>query len=145
MSILETILGALSGQSGSNGASPIAQILGELLQGSQGGQAGQGGQNLLALIQQFRNSGLGDKVESWISTGANLPINGQDIGAVLSGGQLGQWAEKFGISKDDISGQLAQHLPNLIDKLSPNGQLPQNFDGVASMAQDFLSQMNKQA
>ena len=142
MSILETILGALSGQSGNNGASPIAQILGELLQG---GQTGQGGQNLLALIEQFRNSGLGDKVESWISTGANLPINAQDIGSVLSGGQLGQWAEKFGISKDDISGQLAQHLPNLIDKLSPNGQMPQNFDGISSMAQDFLSQMNKQA
>lgn len=142
MSILETILGALSGQSGNNGASPIAQILGELLQG---GQTGQGGQNLLALIEQFRNSGLGDKVESWISTGANLPINAQDIGSVLSGGQLGQWAEKFGISKDDISGQLAQHLPNLIDKLSPNGQMPQNFDGVTSMAQDFLSQINKQS
>lgn len=142
MSILETILGALSGQSGSNGASPIAQILGELLQGGQGGQ---NGQNLIALIQQFRNSGLGDKVESWISTGANLPINGQDIGAVLSGGQLGQWAQKFGISTDDVSNQLAQHLPNLIDKLSPNGQMPQNFDGIASMAQDFLSQMNKQA
>jgi uncharacterized protein YidB (DUF937 family) len=142
MSILETILGALSDQSGSNGASPIAQILGELLQGGQGGQ---NGQNLIALIQQFRNSGLGDKVESWISTGANLPINGQDIGAVLSGGQLGQWAQKFGISTDDVSNQLAQHLPNLIDKLSPNGQMPQNFDGIASMAQDFLSQMNKQA
>ncbi len=142
MSILETILGALSGQSGSNSASPIAQILGELLQGGQGGQ---GGQNLLALIEQFRNSGLGDKVESWISTGANLPINGKDIGSALSGGQLGQWAEKFGISTDDVSHQLAQHLPNLIDKLSPNGQMPQNFDGIASMAQDFLSQMNKQA
>jgi uncharacterized protein YidB (DUF937 family) len=143
MSILETILGVLSGQSGTNNASPIVQILGELLQG--GAQGGQNGQGLLALIQQFQNSGLGDKVESWISTGANLPINSQDIGNVLSGGQLGQWAEKFGISSEDVSNQLAQHLPNLIDKLSPNGQMPQNFDGIASMAQTFLSQMNKQA
>ena len=78
-----------------------------------------------ALAQRFHEKGLGGVVQSWISTGQNQPVDGQQIQNVLGGGQLDALAERFGIPKEPLSNGLAQVLPQVVDKMTPNGQVPQ--------------------
>lgn len=82
----------------------------------QGGVAG--------VVEKFQQGGLAQEAASWVSTGDNLPISAEQIQQVIGNGKIAEMAEKFGISSEDISAQLAQHLPNLIDKLTPNGSIP---------------------
>ena len=116
MSFLDTITGILGGKAqGSGGA--LAQVALDMLQNN--AQGGLGG-----LLDQFAKAGLGEQVGSWISTGKNLPISAEDLARVLGGGQLQDLASRAGISTGDVSGQLAAILPQLVDKLTPGGRMP---------------------
>lgn len=77
------------------------------------------------LVEAFKSKGLDEVVSSWISTGKNLPISPEQIKQALGSEKIQQIAEKAGISKDAVSQQLSQLLPQLIDKLTPNGKLPE--------------------
>ena len=77
------------------------------------------------LVQQFTGKGLGNIVNSWVGTGANLPITSQQIQQVLGSGTLQQLAAKMGISTDQVTSHLSKLLPTMIDRLTPNGQIPQ--------------------
>jgi uncharacterized protein YidB (DUF937 family) len=77
------------------------------------------------LLQEFTRSGLGDQVKSWIGTGANLPIGQGDIQRILGSDALREVAQRAGVSPDALAGGLASILPQLVDKLSPTGSLPQ--------------------
>ena len=79
---------------------------------------------LSGLVQQFHDKGLGGLVSSWVSTGQNLPISADQIQHVLGSDQVKELAAKAGISPDAAGSHLAQLLPMLIDKLTPNGQVP---------------------
>jgi uncharacterized protein YidB (DUF937 family) len=94
----------------------------DLLQGNSGGKGIHG------LVDAFNSKGLGNLMSSWISTGPNLPVSGQQIQQTLDSGLLNQLASKAGIAPEAISFQLADLLPNVIDKLTPNGSLPQGGD-----------------
>ena len=83
----------------------------------------QGG--LGALAERFHQQGLGGVVQSWIGTGQNQPVDPQQIQNVLGGGQLDALAERFGIPKEMVANGLSQMLPQVVDKLTPNGQIPQ--------------------
>ena len=62
---------------------------------------------------------------SWVGTGQNLPISAEQIQHVLGSEQVKELAAKAGISPEAASSHLAQLLPMLVDKLTPNGQVPQ--------------------
>jgi uncharacterized protein YidB (DUF937 family) len=101
-----------------------------------GGLASVGG--LMALVQQFQQAGLGQVVQSWISTGPNLPITAEQLGRVLGGDAVSAMTQGGGVARDDLLGQLSQLLPQLVDQLTPDGQLPQ--DGkLAPQAMQNLS------
>ena len=68
-------------------------------------------------------SGLGAQVASWLGNGSNLPIDVEQIRGALGNEQLQKLAAQFGVPLDQISGLLAQYLPETVDKLSPNGKL----------------------
>ena len=85
---------------------------------------------LSGLVQTFKDKGLGDVVSSWISTGKNLPISADQIKNVIDQPQLQQVAQKLGISTDNATQHLAEYLPKVIDKLTPNGSLPASGDLV---------------
>ncbi|HQI80745.1 MAG TPA: YidB family protein, partial [Deltaproteobacteria bacterium] len=91
---------------------------------------------LSGLVQSLREKGLGDVVNSWISTGNNLPVSGEQIRQFLGGEQIQQLAAKVGTSKDDASNMLALLLPRIIDKLTPDGRLPEG--GVLEQGLDVL-------
>lgn len=83
------------------------------------------------LVQRFQQGGLGEIVNSWVSTGQNLPISAEQIQAVLGGSSLQAMAAKLGVSPEQASGSLADMLPQLVDRMTPNGQLPEGGDLLA--------------
>jgi uncharacterized protein YidB (DUF937 family) len=98
---------------------------------SVGGSGGLGG-----LISAFQGKGLGDMINSWISTGPNPPISASQVTDVLGGETMGQFARKAGISLSDAGPLLAGLLPTVIDKLTPDGNVPE-----ANSLEDTLSSL----
>jgi len=76
-----------------------------------------------AVLSKLQTSGLGDQLQSWIGTGANMPISGEQLQSAL-GGNLEQAARDAGQQPQAVASGLAQVLPGLIDQLSPKGELP---------------------
>jgi uncharacterized protein YidB (DUF937 family) len=80
---------------------------------------------LEGLVRSFSQKGLGDIVNSWVSTGANLPINAEQIQHALGSQQISQIANQAGVPASDGASHLAELLPTIVDKLTPQGSVPQ--------------------
>lgn len=78
------------------------------------------------LVEKFKGAGLGDVVSSWVSTGGNLPVNAQQITQALGPKAVQFLSEKSGLSPDKVAAGLTYVLPLIVDKLTPNGKLPEN-------------------
>src|SRR5215471_4473855 len=76
------------------------------------------------LFNQFQQSGLGDVMKSWIGTGPNQPISPNQLGSALGPKIIQVLAQKTGMSEQELTAQLSQILPGVVDKLTPNGRLP---------------------
>ncbi|GLS23259.1 hypothetical protein GCM10007874_62790 [Labrys miyagiensis] len=76
------------------------------------------------LLQKFQQAGQGDVLNSWIGGGQNQSISPGTLGQVLGSQTVQDIAQKAGINPNDLLGQLAQHLPEIINQLTPNGRLP---------------------
>lgn len=122
MGLLDSVVGALAGgQSGGNNG--LLDVVMQLINNQPGGLGG--------LVQSFQQGGLGEIVNSWVSTGQNLPVSVEQLQSVLGGGALQDIAAKLGVSPEQASGSLAELLPQVVDKLTPGGQLPQGGDLLA--------------
>lgn len=110
----QVVGGVLSQQSGQN---PLLQAVTSLL----GNNSSLGG--LAGLVQAFQKNGLGEVVNSWVSTGQNIPASPQQIEQGLGSDLLKQLAGTVGLSPQDASVQLSDLLPTLVDKLTPNGKI----------------------
>jgi uncharacterized protein YidB (DUF937 family) len=131
----EVIKGAAGKFLGGGGQNPLTDIVLGLLTNPQTG-------GLQGLIQMFKEKGLGDAVSSWISTGENQPVSGDQIQHALGGNLIQQIAEQLGSSKSEISGGLSDLLPQIIDKLTPNGTLPDGDSlqqGLSSLKKNLLN------
>lgn len=126
-SVLGSVMGSLGGQQAQQPANPMLNVVLSMLQG-QGQQSAGGIGGLLQLVQLFQQKGMGDVMQSWIGTGQNAPISMDQIIDVLGHDRVGQMAQQAGVSHEDAAGSLAQMLPNIIDKLTPQGQLPAEHD-----------------
>jgi len=96
---------------------------------------------LQGLIQTFKEKGLGDAMSSWISTGENQSISGDQIQHALGGNFIQQIAQQLGSSKSEVAGSLANLLPDIIDKLTPTGKLPEGnqlSQGLEMLKKSFL-------
>jgi len=123
MGLFDQVVGALAGgQSGGNAA--LLESVMQLINNPQTG-------GLAGLVQSFQQGGLGEIVNSWVSTGKNLPISAEQIQSVLGGSSLQDIAAKLGVGQQQASGSLAELLPQIVDQLTPNGQLPQGGDLMA--------------
>jgi len=80
---------------------------------------------LAGLVNAFQKKGLGNIINSWVSTGQNLPISPGQIQKALGSGMVKNLAAKVGLSPGDAASQLSALLPTLVDKLTPNGKLPE--------------------
>src|ERR1700761_8606064 len=121
MSLFDSVLGAVAGEIASKeGASnPLVGTLAGLLN-QNGGVPG--------LMEKFNREGLGGTFSSWVGTAANQAITPDEIQKVLGSGQVTAVAQKLGIDPATASSFLAQHLPMIIDRLTPNGQVQPGQD-----------------
>lgn len=113
-------MGALGGQPQNSQGGLLDGLMGLLNSPQVGGLPG--------LLQKFQGSGLGDQVASWVGTGSNLPISADQIRQVLGGGHLEQLAQQAGLDHGQAADGLAQLLPQVVDHLTPGGQMPQGGD-----------------
>lgn len=81
---------------------------------------------LPAILQQLQASGIAQQVASWIGTGENSPVSGNQLADALGADNIAQIAQHAGIEPEHAATGLAQLLPQIIDKLTPDGQVPQN-------------------
>lgn len=119
--VVGSVLSGLLGQ-GKNGQRMQAMQLINALLNTQGGLPG--------LLNKLQQGGLGDLVQSWLGQGDNKPISPQEIDHAIGSQELEHAAKEAGLeNKHQASDLLSQFLPQIIDKLSPNGQLNNTTNG----------------
>ena len=126
--------GALVSSAGEKGGNPLIQMAMQILTAR-----GQGGQSGLAdVLSKFQQGGLGHLADSWVGTGANMPVTAEQISQVLGSGKLGELANQFGLSTEDIAAGLSKLLPDLINHITPDGQLPNSSDFISNALSMFI-------
>ena len=135
MGLLDSVLGSVMGGQQHASATGAGGGLGSLISmvannpqlmqvvtgmlSNDGGQGGLGG-----LMAKFQQAGLGDVVGSWVGSGQNQPVSGEQLTDVLGADTMAELADKLGTSQNDAASQLSNILPGLIDKLTPHGTAP---------------------
>ena len=96
------------------------------------------GQGLGGLVQQFENAGLGHIVQSWVGNGTNLPISADEVQQVLGNQYVQQFAQQHGIPLAAASSAIAQILPQLVNHVTPTGEVPAQ-SSVQSMIASLIA------
>jgi len=109
--------GATSDGGNAQHASALSAVINYVNSPQVGGLAG--------LEKMFEQGGLGAVFSSWVGSGQNQPVSADQLQSVLHSGALGAAAQKAGLNPDQLTGLMSTLLPHLVDRLSPNGQLPQ--------------------
>jgi len=138
MGLLDSILGSALGGQGQAGQGEAA-LMQLALQLLSGGGGGRGGAGLGELIQQFQQAGLGTQMNSWIGTGQNMPISADQLMEVFGRGRMEQMAARSGMGVDEVSNGLSDLLPQLIDRVTPGGQVPD--EGIEGALADLSRMM----
>jgi uncharacterized protein YidB (DUF937 family) len=114
------------------GSNPLAAGILQMIQNQPGGLSG--------LVQSFHEKGLGGLMSAWVSTGPNPPMTNDQVHQALGSDKVKELAAAAGISPDIASSAIAQLLPGIVDKLTPNGQVPEHssvMDIASSLLQSF--------
>jgi len=119
MGLLDEIVGKAAGILGGDKGEQSG-LLGSVMEMLTGKESG----GMAGLVQSFQEKGFGGIISSWIGKGENLPISADQIQQVMGSDVVQNLAAKFGISTEELSGKLAEFLPGAIDKMTPNGTLP---------------------
>lgn len=123
MGLLDSIAGAVSNaRDGGSGGADLMQIVSGLLSQPQVG-------GLQGLVTAFTDKGLGEVVSSWVGKGGNLPVSVDQIMSALQG-PLTSLSESTGQNPNQLASLLSEHLPGLVDKLTPDGTVP--GDGLSA-------------
>lgn len=97
---------------------------------------------LQGLLSKFQGSGMGDQVASWVGTGENQPIGADQLQQALGSDQVAAIAQQAGMPAEQASSGLAAMLPDVINRLTPRGQMPEGNDlqqGLGGLLGKFLS------
>lgn len=136
MGLLDSVSSIANGVLGEGNHSGLLGAVGSLINNPQtGGIAG--------LIKTFEEKGLGGVAASWVSSGQNLPISAEQIQSVLGNERVAEVAQKLGIPPDQMAAHLSQLLPQVVDKLTPNGSLPASTEGWEQALGGLLQGLGK--
>lgn len=116
MGLLDELGGNLKGTLGEVEAAAAPALINALLAKTNFG-------NLNGLLAQLQQGGLGTQVQSWLGNGANMPVTPDQLKTVLGNSQVQEIARHLGLPVDAALNMLSQHLPNVVDQASKNGQL----------------------
>jgi uncharacterized protein YidB (DUF937 family) len=136
MGLLDNLENEAMGKVLGSSSNPLASSLLQMIQNQPGGLQG--------LVQSFHDKGMGGLVSSWIGSGQNLPISADQIHQALGSDQVKALAAKAGVSPDTAASTIAQLLPGIVDKLTPNGQVPEH-NNVMEMASGLLQSLESKA
>jgi uncharacterized protein YidB (DUF937 family) len=136
MGLLDNLENQALGKMLGGSSNPLAAGLLQMIQNQPGGLQG--------LVQTFRDKGMGELVSSWVGTGPNPPISADQVHQVLGSDQVKALAAKAGINPDVAGSAIAQLLPGLVDKLTPNGCVPEHSN-VLEMASGMLKDFEAKA
>jgi uncharacterized protein YidB (DUF937 family) len=134
---LGSMLGGLGGLGGAGGNGALLAALlpmaFQLIQ-SQGGLSG--------LAARFQNAGMGEQVRSWVGTGANEAISGENVAKAMGSDTLAQMAQQLGLPQDRVASSLAEVLPEIVNQMTPHGSVPDNHNqvleqGIAAVTRMF--------
>lgn len=147
MGIFDDMLGQAGQQGRGMGQNPLMGLLGGMF----GGNRQQGGSMIgmvLMLVQQmggisgvlnmFRQKGLSRQADSWVGTGQNQAISGDDVESVFGSSKISELASRAGIPEDQARTGIAQVLPELMNQFTPEGRVPENQDEVVSQSMTDL-------
>lgn len=129
MGLFDQIIGAVSGQQGESGGSLLGSVLQMVTNPQSGGLSG--------LLQTLQQGGLAEAAKSWVSTGQNLPVSAEQIQSALGNDTVKNLAAQLGLNTEQMSGHLAELLPQVVDKLTPNGSVPSEGN-LVSMGMELL-------
>ena len=120
MGLFDSVAGAVMGKLGGEQGS-MTQVAMEMFN-QHGGLGG--------IIEKFKEGGLGEQAASWVGKGENLPVSAEQISSVLGNGAIAEMAAKFGITPETLSSQIAQYLPGVVNKLTPDGEVGAETGGL---------------
>ena len=159
-SVLGGAPGAPGGGAGAGGLGGLGGMLGSVLGGrgpadadASAPMAGGGGRSALlamllplamqwmqrsggvgAVLDQFRQRGLGQQAGSWVATGQNEAVSAHDVKEVVGDADVSQMAQQLGVSHDEVAGGLAQIIPQVVNHLTPEGHVPHDADQTLDSA-----------
>mgnify|MGYP001428857677 CR=1 FL=1 len=119
MALFDSIIGEAKekfGLSGDNAGGLVAALLGLITDPTKGGFGG--------FIDRFRNAGLGDTVNSWITTGDNTPLTGNELESALGADTIDSVASQAGVDRGTAATAMAGMIPQVVDQLTPDGEVP---------------------
>lgn len=131
--LMGKVAGTVKGSEGQQGGL-LEAVMGLLTNRETGGLEG--------LMQAFNQKGLGDVISSWVGTGSNAAITPEQIQQVLGSDMIQKLAANSGVSIEAAKAQLVELLPGLIDKLTPEGNIPQG--GLIDKGQELLQALFSQ-
>jgi uncharacterized protein YidB (DUF937 family) len=118
MGLMDSIKQQAGQQAGQAGNDTLISGVLSMFGGNSGGGIG-------TLVETFRQKGLAGVAESWVSTGRNIPISPDQVEQVLGNERVQQLCAKFHVSPEIVKSVLAEHLPNAVDRMTPDGKSPQ--------------------
>jgi uncharacterized protein YidB (DUF937 family) len=145
MALMPIVLAMLANR-GSRGGAPtrmgyapgggggLPDVLGQVLGGAGGGQGAARG--LGGLLEQLQRAGYGEQADSWVSRGANQPISPDAMTQIFGHDGLEQISQQAGISRDEAAQGLSQLLPEVVDRMTPDGGVS-DADTLANSVDDF--------
>jgi uncharacterized protein YidB (DUF937 family) len=135
MGLLDSLMKSATGnaKTAESNQNAVTSIMDMLINNQQSG-------GLDGLVGKLTKAGLGDAVDSWISTGKNKTVKSSQLGKALGSDIISQMASKLGVSNSSAAGLLTRLLPQIIDKLTPDGKV--SSAGQANI-QDILGQILK--
>jgi uncharacterized protein YidB (DUF937 family) len=151
MGLLDELIGNVLGAAsrGNQRQDPLGSILGGLAGGSQGQSGNLLLQLALSLLQQngglegvlnrFRQGGLRQQADSWVGTGQNMNISTNELQQIFGSSTMNDLASQLGMPKEQVGSTMAQLLPELINQLTPQGQVPQNGDDEIAQGLSMLA------
>ncbi|WP_028102727.1 YidB family protein [Pseudoduganella violaceinigra] len=126
MGILDSLAGEVMSQfSGGNHPEGMLEAVSTMLNDPRTG-------GLQGLVASFEQGGMGGVIASWIGTGQNQPISADQLQSVLGSEQVQAIASRLGLNSQEVSGHLAQLLPQIVDKLTPGGTIPDSGGGLGA-------------
>jgi uncharacterized protein YidB (DUF937 family) len=133
MGLLDNVMGKLGGQKGEGeGEGGSLQALTKMLSANGGVQG---------LMAKMSSNGLGQQVQSWVGTGENKPVSGAQVSQALDTDSLNKMAQETGSTPEKVSDDVAKVLPEVVNKATPDGQVPKQGDDPLSKGVDAIKGM----